>query len=220
MPEAGSAPRLSRAEKKQHTRDRILAATLTLLADGRGLDSLGLREVARAADLAPTSLYNHFPDMDALGLALVERTCDQLRHAMRDGRAALIGGNAADAIRNMIERFISYLDHHEPEFRLLVRQRLGASQAYRRRIHRALQLLVEELAEDVRQVVTRRVSVPVDVVREAEAAVAIMFGFGILAQDMSPETRRLQLPRLEVQLQMVFLGGRALAAGMRLEGAG
>ncbi|WP_111658218.1 TetR family transcriptional regulator [Isoalcanivorax indicus] len=219
MPEARTAPRLSRAEKKQHTRDRILAATLALLADGRSLDGLGLREVARAADLAPTSLYNHFPDMNALGLALIEQTCDQLRHAMRDGRVALIAGSATDAIRHMIERFISYLDAHEAEFRLLVRQRLGASQAYRRRIHRALQLLVEELAEDVRQVVMRRVAVPVDVVREAEAAVAIMFGFGILAQDMTPDTRRLQLPRLEVQLQMVFLGGRALAAGMRLDGA-
>ena len=218
MPDTAPAPRLSRAEKKQHTRTRILSATLALVADGRSLDSLALREVARAAALAPTSLYNHFPDMEALGLALVEQTCDHLRLAMREGRAELIASGPGQAVRSMIERFIAYLDSHEAEFRLLVRQRLGASQAYRRRIHRALQLLVEELAADVRHGMAHRLGMQADMVREAEAAVAIMFGFGILAQDMAPETRRLQLPRLEVQLQMVFLGGRALSAGMRLDG--
>ena len=208
---------LSRAEKKQHTRERILHATLSLITEGRSLDSLGLREVARAAGLAPTSLYNHFPDMEALGLALVEQACTRLRERMRDGRQALIKGQASTAIRSMIQRFVSYLEDHQIEFRLLVRQRLGPSPVYQKRIHRALQLLVEELADDVRQVVATRVQVPVNVEAEAEAAVAIMFGFGILALDMSSETRALQLPRLEVQLQMVFLGGRAMAAGMRLD---
>ena len=214
---AGKTGKLSRAERKQHTRERILEATLSLVAQGRGLDSLGLREVARAAGLAPTSLYNHFPDMEALGLAAVEQACRRLRSTMREGRASLIAGSATSAIRSMIERFIAYLEGHEAEFRLLVIQRMGASRLYRRRIHRELQLLVEELAEDVRQVVMSRVAVRVDVLREAEAAVAIMFGFGILAQDMAPEARVQELPRLEVQLQMVFLGGRALAAGMRLD---
>ena len=44
----------SRAARKAETRERILAAALTLLTSGRSLDSLGLREVSREAGLAAT----------------------------------------------------------------------------------------------------------------------------------------------------------------------
>lgn len=207
---------VSRAEKKAQTRQRILDAALALLADGRSFDSLSLREVARAAGLAATSLYNHFPDMDELGLALVDMACFRLRTRMREGRRELIQGDAEQAITAMIRRFLAYLDDHEAEFRLLVRQRLGRSVRYRRRIHRELQLLVEELAEDVRGVVDQRVGLPVDVLSEAEAAVAVIFGFAILALDVPPSQRGRGVPHLQTQLQMIFLGGRALAAGGRL----
>ena len=208
---------LSRAERKALTRERILDAGLVLLEQGRGLDSLGLRELAREAGLAATSLYNHFANMDELGLALVERACYRLRSRMGEGRRALIEGDAEQAISAMIEKFLAYLDEHETEFRLLVRQRLGHSPVYRRRIHRELHMLVEELAEDVRVAVSRRLDLPVEVLREAEAAVAVMFGFGILALDVPSSQRRRRLPDLQVQLRMVFLGGRALAAGASLD---
>lgn len=119
-----------------------------------------------------------------------------------------------DAIRALVTRFLAYLESHEGEFRLLVQQRLGESRTYRRRIHRELQLLVEELAEDIRDVVEHQGRRPVDYLREAEAAVAVMFGFGILALDMPPGKRRDQLERVEVQLLMIFAGGRVLAAGL------
>ena len=67
------------------------------MADGRGLDSLGLREVAREAGLAATSLYNHFPDMEALGLALIDRACFHLRSSMAEGRRSMIEVGAARA---------------------------------------------------------------------------------------------------------------------------
>lgn len=206
----------SRAEKKAQTRQRILDAALELIADGRSLDSLGLREVARSAGLAATSLYNHFSDMDELGLALVDQACFRLRTRMREGRRELIFAAPEAAIDAMVERFLAYLADHEAEFRVLVRQRLGHSSRYRRRIHRELQLLVEELAEDVRGVVDQRLGLPVDVLSEAEAAVAVMFGFAILALDVPTSQRRRRLPHLKTQLQMIFLGGRALAAGVRL----
>lgn len=208
---------LSRAERKALTRERILDAALLLLEQGRSLDSLGLRELARGAGLAATSLYNHFADMDELGMALVDRACYRLRTRMGEGRRALIEGDAEAAISTMIEKFLAYLDDHEAEFRLLVRQRLGPSPLYRRRIHRELQMLVEELAADVKLAVSRRLDLPLDVLREAEAAVAVMFGFGILALDVPPSQRRRRLPDLQIQLRMIFLGGRALAVGARLD---
>ena len=41
----------ARQQQKKQTRERILDAAGRLMADGRGLDSLGLREVAREAGL-------------------------------------------------------------------------------------------------------------------------------------------------------------------------
>jgi AcrR family transcriptional regulator len=203
----------SRADRKAETRELILDAAMTLLADGRGLGSLGLRELAREAGLAPPSLYHHFADMHALGQALIDRACYRLRTVMGEGRRALIAGAMDEAIKALVGRFLDYISGHESEFRLLVQQRLGESAAFRRRIHRELQLLVDELAEDIREVVEDQGRLPVDYLREAEAAVAVIFGFGILALDMPASARAQQRERVEVQLRMIFAGGRVLAGG-------
>jgi TetR/AcrR family transcriptional regulator, fatty acid biosynthesis regulator len=207
---------LNRAERKALTRQKILDAAMQLLAGGRGLDSLGLREVARQADLAAPSLYNHFPEMDGLRQALVDQACFRLRNAMRQGRRELIVADPARGVRDLVGRFLAYLAGHEAEFRLLVQQRLGTSTSIRRRVHRELQLLVEELADDIRSVGDHRGLPAVDDLRAAEAAVAVMFGYGILALDMTQAQRQGGLDRVVVQLSMVFLGARALTIGARL----
>lgn len=207
---------ISRTRRKEQTRQRILDAALALLSSGRGLDSLGLREVARQAGLAAPSLYNHFPDMDSLGLALIDVACFRLRDAMRQGRRELIASDPERGVRDLVERFMAYLGNHESEFRLLLQQRLGTSVMIRRRVHRELQLLVEELAEDVHSFAEQRGLPSVDNLPAAEAAVAVMFGHGILALDMSPAQRRVGARRVAVQLAMVFLGARALTGGARL----
>lgn len=207
---------VSRAQRKEQTRQRILDAALALLESGRGLDSLGLREVARQAELAAPSLYNHFPDMDSLGLALIDVACFRLREAMRQGRRELIASDPQRGVRDLVARFMTYLGNHESEFRLLFQQRLGTSATIRRRVHGELQLLVEELAEDVRSFAEQRGLPPVADLPAAEAAVAVMFGHGVLALDMTPAQRRAGARRVAEQLAMVFLGARALTGGARL----
>jgi AcrR family transcriptional regulator len=207
---------INRTERKALTRQRIIDAAMQLLAAGRGLDSLGLREVARQAELAAPSLYNHFADMDSLGLALVDQACFRLRTAMRQGRREMIVVDPSQGLRDLAERFLTYLCDNEAEFRLLIQQRLGTSVSIRRRIRGELQLLVEELADDVRSVAEHRGLPPLEGLRAAEAAVAVMFGFGVLALDMTAEQSRAGLDRVAVQLSMVFLGARALSGGARL----
>jgi len=137
----------TRQRQKRQTRERILEAARTLMTGGRGLDSLGLREVARESGLAATSLYNHFPDMDALGLALIDSCCFRLRSAMEYERRSMIEIGPARAVKELVGRFVRYLNDYENDFRLLVQQRLGSHDRYRMRIQRELQLLVDELAE-------------------------------------------------------------------------
>ena len=115
----------ARQQQKKQTRERNLDAAGRLMADGRGLDSLGLHEVAREAGLAATSLSNRFPDMEALSLALIDRACFHLRASMAEGRRSMIEVGAARAVRELVARFVRFQQDYENEFRLLVQQRLG-----------------------------------------------------------------------------------------------
>ncbi|HBC17959.1 MAG TPA: TetR family transcriptional regulator, partial [Alcanivorax sp.] len=76
--------------------------------------------------LAATSLYNHFPDMDALGLALIDSCCFRLRSAMEYERRSMIEIGPARAVKELVGRFVRYLNDYENDFRLLVQQRLGS----------------------------------------------------------------------------------------------
>jgi TetR/AcrR family transcriptional regulator, fatty acid biosynthesis regulator len=59
-----------RKEEKDRTREELLRAALRL-GEAHGFAGLGLREVAREAQIAPTSFYRHFEDMQALGLSII-----------------------------------------------------------------------------------------------------------------------------------------------------
>jgi len=63
-------PKPEKVEERERIRLSLLRATVTLAAK-HGFAGLGLREVARGADIAPTSFYRHFTDMEELALALV-----------------------------------------------------------------------------------------------------------------------------------------------------
>ena len=58
-------------EDRERVAHTLLRVTLRLAA-AHGFVSLGLREVSRAADIAPTSFYRHFADMEELGHELIE----------------------------------------------------------------------------------------------------------------------------------------------------
>src|SRR5262249_7061979 len=58
-------------EDRERVAQELLRVTLRL-ANEHGFVSLGLREVSRAAEIAPTLFYRHFADMEELGRALID----------------------------------------------------------------------------------------------------------------------------------------------------
>ena len=58
-------------EDRERVAQELLRVTLRLASE-HGFVSLGLREVSRAAEIAPTSFYRHFADMEELGRALID----------------------------------------------------------------------------------------------------------------------------------------------------
>ncbi|WP_206311522.1 helix-turn-helix domain-containing protein [Streptomyces sp. DASNCL29] len=77
-----SAPRMrNRWGEGERLRGEILAAASWLLSELDGEDGLTIRGVARAAGIAPASIYQHFTDRAALVAGLTEHEFVRLRVA-------------------------------------------------------------------------------------------------------------------------------------------
>ena len=88
-PPAAEAP-VSRIERKERTRQRLIDSALTLVGSGRSDSSLSLREITREAGVVPAAFYRHLRDLDELGLALVEMAGAALRRLLREHRLQLL----------------------------------------------------------------------------------------------------------------------------------
>ncbi|MER6313192.1 TetR family transcriptional regulator [Streptomyces sp. NPDC001581] len=132
-----------RETQRRRTRRALLDAALSELEE-RSLGSLGLREVTRAAGVAPTAFYRHFRDMDELGTVLVEEALASLHGTVRDVLAA-----TGDAERRggAAVRLVAELVHDRPaHVRFLVRERHGGVAAVREAIAEQLDVFAEEIA--------------------------------------------------------------------------
>ncbi|MCP2165662.1 TetR/AcrR family transcriptional regulator [Goodfellowiella coeruleoviolacea] len=87
IPAAGPAPRRRRNARGEgdRLRDEIISAAQRMLDELGDDEALSLRAVARAVSIAATSVYLHFPDRDALVLAVMRRCHEDL---VRVGDAA------------------------------------------------------------------------------------------------------------------------------------
>lgn len=208
--------RLTRVQQKEQTRRKLVDAALVMIGAGETLDSLSLREVAKQAGIAPTSFYSHFSDTSALGVELIDEACLTLRQLMRQGRREMIAEDNNFAIRQSVLRFVNYLDQNAGLLRLIMRERYGGNETFRRTIQREIRFIIDELAEDIERVVVAQQRLSIDTRLVAEAATLILFDFGAAALDMSRTDREIAAERMVRKLTLVFLGGRALAVNKTL----
>lgn len=136
-----------RLERKAVTRRALLDAALDLMAEGRTLGGLSLREVARTAQVVPTAFYRHFRDMDELGLTLVDEAFLTLRRLMRDVRRA--AGATRDMGAESVRVYLGYVREHSRVFDFVARERYGGTPAVRAAIAREVRYFVTELADDL-----------------------------------------------------------------------
>ncbi len=91
--------------------DRIVEAALTLIGE-RGLGGVTMTDVAAGANVARQTLYNHYPDIDSIVVAVLDR------HA-RDSLAqvtALVGtaDSAAAKIELLVRHTVAAAAHGHP----------------------------------------------------------------------------------------------------------
>jgi AcrR family transcriptional regulator len=138
--------RLSRPAQKARTRQSLLDAALALM-EQRSLSSIGLREITRAAGITPAAFYRHFPDVDSLGVALVDQCLGSLRTTIRTVRDGL---SSSDEVINRSIDILARQVHADPEhFRFIARERHGGVAAVRAAIAEQLDLFAADLATDL-----------------------------------------------------------------------
>jgi TetR/AcrR family transcriptional regulator, fatty acid biosynthesis regulator len=135
-----------RDERKQQTRQALMEAALAMVATGRSFPSLSLREVTRDAGVVPASFYRHFRDMDELGLALVDETCQQLRKLIRAARTTQAPGD--NMLAASVSTFLLYVNANRPAFHFLTRERYGGTKEVREAIAREIRGFTLDLAAD------------------------------------------------------------------------
>ena len=192
---------MNRQEQKLRTRRSIIEAAFSLLDEQRSLSSISLREVARAAGIAPTSFYRHFKDIDELGLTLVDEAGLALRQLMRQARVRIASGGGV--INISVDTFMEFITANNNVFRLLLREHTGTSMAFRAAVLREIKHFNVELTDYT----ISSTGLPENIANlQAEAMVKLVFSAGAEALDASDEQKANVAQRVKSQLRFVVNG--------------
>ncbi|PHV11539.1 HTH-type transcriptional repressor FabR [Chitinimonas sp. BJB300] len=200
---------LMRAEKKLQTRQALLDAALLLMESGRGFSGLSLREVTREVGIVPTAFYRHFPDMERLGLALVEEVSSSFREAIR-----LVRSNQFEhlgAISASVQIFVDYVVAHRQLFLFLAREQYGGSTVIRQAIKEIQQRFIADLVDDLKQMPKQRHLNLDDLDVLADLIVKTVFSTLpelINPLDLESHSQELAQDRLESKLRFIFMGAK------------
>jgi AcrR family transcriptional regulator len=116
--------------EKKEGRERVALSLLQqtlVLAAAHGFSSLGLREVARASGIAPTSFYRHFADMEELGLELIASLVGRLVREI----AAPEASSERASVETMVTRTLVAAAEDPELFRFILAERVGSSLTFR-----------------------------------------------------------------------------------------
>lgn len=193
-----------RSEQKLKTRRALIEAALEISAK-RGFSALSLRELTREAGVAPTAFYRHFKDMDELGLVLIDEVGLGLRQLMRQARQR--AGKGPSVVQTSIDTFMDYVHANPNLFRLLLGERSGSSQAFRKALHSEIERFVGELTEDLERNPRRPLS---DAGLAAEAIVAVVFTVGAETLDLPAHRRPALTERIVKEIRIILRGAEAL----------
>ncbi|MFF2552243.1 TetR/AcrR family transcriptional regulator [Nocardia sp. NPDC058058] len=100
-------------------RAELVTAASTLLEDLDGQEALSLRAVARAAGIAPQSVYLHFADRRELLTAVYQLRFAELRETLESAREAVAKDDAAERLSSVCRAYVDYGTGHPGHYRVL-----------------------------------------------------------------------------------------------------
>ena len=148
--------KLPRQARSRASFDAILGGCARVLERG-GYESLTTNRVAEAAGVGIGTLYDFFPNREAIVVALAEQRLARLAADVKDGLAAAEHLDAYDAVDLLIRRIVRAVAADRALYRVLLREARFLRDSPETR--RALETFFE-LAELARQRARNRVALP------------------------------------------------------------
>ncbi len=99
-------------------REEILSAALDLLDETGDSSAVTLRAVARGAGISAPAIYAHFPDRDAILLAVVQREFDTLGGYLRDA-ADGAGSDVEDRLLAVCAAYLAFARERPQSYALM-----------------------------------------------------------------------------------------------------
>ncbi|WGS51475.1 TetR family transcriptional regulator [Paraburkholderia sp. D15] len=146
-----SALDLTAAQDLPAGKRKLIEAALRLTAGGRSFASLGLRELAREADLNPNTFYRHFDTLDDLARAAVESVSRRLRPMLRRERWLAAHDEPHSVPRRACVAFFAFALDNREAFLSALAEYHGTSPALRDAVRANLHEVSAEMADDVVQ---------------------------------------------------------------------
>jgi AcrR family transcriptional regulator len=104
-------------DPRQELREALLAAATRSIAE-KGYAALRARDLAAEVGCAVGSIYNAFPDIDALILAVKERTLDRLESELISRLGPFSAGAPEEALARFLDLAHEYVDFAARNWRL------------------------------------------------------------------------------------------------------
>lgn len=130
---------------------KLIEAALRLTASGRSFASLGLRELAREAELNPNTFYRHFDTLDDLAREAVEWVSRRLRPMLRRERWLAAHDEPHSVPRRACAAFFAFALENREAFLSALAEYHGTSSVLREAVRVNLNEVSTEMAEDVVQ---------------------------------------------------------------------
>lgn len=188
------------------SKDELLDAAMNLLGPHRSVASLGLREVARAAGIAPNSFYRHFRDVDELAITLINRAGSELRQII--GEARQRASVERSVAQSSMEVFMKQLQAEHGYLQLLMREGKVGSPEFKQAVEQQLCFFENELQGDLVRLELlqgNQIEAPELV---AKAITRLVFAMGASAMEQDKKNQSEILQQTVRMIQMIIVGAR------------
>lgn len=200
----------SPGRKPAIVREDLIAAALRLIGPHRSVSTLGLREVAREAGIAPNSFYRQFHDMDGLAVAIIDLAGQSLRRIVGDARRRAVSGRSI--VRGSLEAFMERLRADDKLLHVLLREGTAGSDAFKRAVDRQLLFFEEELRADLVRLAAAKGGSFHEPALVARAITRLVFAVGGTALDQPSERDAQLIDELAHMVRMILRGAQAPGA--------
>ena len=192
------------------TQDELLDAAMHLVGPHRSVASLGLREIAREAGIAPNSFYRHFRDVDELATVLINKAGSELRQII--GEARQRASIERSVVQSSMEVFMEQLQAEHGYLQLLMREGKVGSPEFKQAVEQQLGFFENELKVDLvrlEQLHGHQIDSPELV---AKAITRLVFAMGATAMEQNTASQTLILQQTVHMIHMIIAGARYLAS--------